>query len=176
MASRKPDWGFWTFWLTVSGVLIAAGVSLPSLGYSSHTAKVVFFVGVSVLGISVLSPLLSPLRGVLAVLPSATFRLFKSIASVFVKTYAHVGAFFLKPVLAYANKDMSPPAPAPNGPVLSWIAKDKWGPQKSDLHCFSKEGHVLSGVHFALRPDYRFRNWYAGFRLTPAADDVRESL
>src|SRR6266436_858598 len=103
MAGRKPDWMFWTFWLTVSGVLIAVGVALPSLGYSAHTAKVVFFVGIGVLVVSVLSPVLSPIRGLLAILPSAIFWLFKRIASALVKTYAHVGAFLLKPIFTYAN-------------------------------------------------------------------------
>jgi hypothetical protein len=184
MTGGKPDWGFWTFWLTVSGVLIAAGVALPSLGYSAHTAKVVFFVGSGVLGISVFSPLLSPLRGLLAILPSATYQLFKSIASASVKTYAHLGAFFLKPILAYVDKStasqaarLPPPAPtpSPHAPVSSWTAADKWGPQKSDLLTFSKEGHLVSSVHFVVRPDYTFRNWYAGFRLTTAADEVRKT-
>ena len=93
--SSKPDWGFWTVWLTGSGVLIAAGVALPSLGYSVHTAKAVFFVGVGVLSISVLFPVLSPLRGLLAILPTATFRLLKSTASLLVKTYTHVRVFLL---------------------------------------------------------------------------------
>lgn len=183
MAGGKTDWGFWTFWLTVSGVLIAAGVALPSLGYSAHTAKVVFFVGIGVLVVSVSSPVLSPLRGLLAILPSAIFRLFKRIASALVKTYAHVGAFMLKPILTYANRDalsQAPlpapnPAPAPPAPVSSWTAQDKWGPQKSDLLSFSKDGHLLSSVHFMVRPDYTFRNWYAGFRLTTAVDEVRKT-
>jgi len=181
MVEAKPDWGFWTFWLTVSAVLIAAGVALPSLGYSARAAKVMFFIGIGVLIISVLSPVLSPLRGLLAILPSAVFRLFELIASALVKAYAQVGAFVLKPILTVATKNARPPAPAPEPvgapavPISWWTAQDKWGPQKSDLRIFSKEGHVLSGVHFALRPDYKFRTWYAGFRLTTAADEVKKS-
>ena len=178
MAGGRPDWVFWTFWLTVSIGLSTVGVALPSFGYSAHTAKVVFFVGVVVLAVSVLSPVLSPLRGllpILAILPSAISRLFKRIASALVKTYAHVGAFLLKPVLTYANAQSAPvpaSAPARAAPVSSWTAQDKRGPQKSDLLSFSKDGHLLSTVHFVVRPDYTFRNWCAGFRLTTAADDV----
>ena len=178
MAGGKPDWVFWTFWLAVSGVLIAVGVALLTFGYPAHTAKVVLFVGIAVLVVSVLSPALSPLRGLLAILPSAIFRLFKRIASALVKTYAHVGAFILKPIFTYANGDAQSRAPVPApalalaAPVSSWTAQDKRGPQKSDLLSFSKDGHLLNSVHFVVRPDYTFRNWYAGFRLTTAADDV----
>ena len=176
MVGGRPDWVFWTFWLTVSIGLSTVGVALPSFGYSAHTAKVVFFVGIGVLVVSVLSPVLSPIRGLLAILPSAIFWLFKRIASALVKTYAHVGAFLLKPIFTYANRDAQSQAPlrasAPAAPISSWTAQEKRGPQKSDLLSFSKDGHLLSSFRFMVRPDYTFRNWYAGFRLTTAADDA----
>jgi hypothetical protein len=56
-----------------------------------------------------------------------------------------------------------------------WTAKEKLGPQKSDLLSLRREGQLLSNAHFEVRPDYFFRNWYAGFRLTSATDDPQRS-
>jgi hypothetical protein len=187
MAGGKQDWGFWTFWLTVAAALIAAGGVLPSQseypGVSktliSVVSRALIIAGIGVLAVSMLSLALSPLKGLLAVLPAATSRMLKRISSALVKIYARVGAFLLKPILTYASREAQSRAPAPAavpaGPVSSWTARDKWGPQKSDLLSFSKDGHLLSSVHFTVRPDYTFRNWYAGFRLTTAADDVRKT-
>jgi hypothetical protein len=180
MAGAKPKWEFWTFWLTVSAALIAAGVALPSVEYAtvsksliSVLSKALISAGVAVLILSLLSLALAPLTRPLSVLPSVIVQFVKRSGAALLSAYARVGAFVLKPILARAeiNEPITPEG-VPAGPVSSWTAHRNLGPQKSDLLPISMPGHVVSNVHFVVRPDYRFRNWYAGFRLAPSGDEV----
>lgn len=158
MADKKRDWGFWGFWVAVSGVLVAAGAGL----YAAHQPVWGFrliIIGLALVALCILAVIVSPLYAGLSKISRYALGAMRRIGRAIAGAYVATGAFFLRPLVERIAR---------GGVVSDWTAgthklSNEYGCY--DYKVLALQRHRVANAQFALFPDYSCKTWIAGLAL-----------
>ena len=172
----KPELGFRGFWIAVAAVCVTGGSYLRVFGGHPVAGNRLVYSGLGLAALLVFGVLGERVTAWIVPASSPALGVLRWTGRFVVDSISWLGASLLRPVVWRVLRENRAPETPPSALLTQcWTAQEKRGPQNSDFLCLSKAGHVVSSAHFELRPDYSFRNWYAGFRLTSATDEPLKS-
>jgi hypothetical protein len=160
MASEtKCDWGFWGFWVAVSGVLVAAGAGLYTAQQPVWGFRLII-IGLALVVLCILAVVVPPLRARLSEISRYVLSLLHRIVRAIVGAFVAMGAWVLRPSVERILRTQE---------GSSWTAgRRKFGAQGLDFKVLGLPGHRVAKVQFAVFPDYLCKTWRVGFALSPS--------